>query len=90
VHDGHDLDHRRGEERLVGEAQVGGGDVAFDRLDAVGAGDVDDQPAGDAGQDAALRRRKEGLVAHHEDRRGRALGEHVILAHEDPLIGAVV
>ena len=87
--DRHDLGRRAGEEGLVGEDQVGTGEVALDDVVAEPGRDVHDGVAGDALEQARGERRRDDLTAaHHEDVLAGALGDEAGVVQHDRLFVA--
>ena len=79
------------EEELVGERELGAGDVALDDLVAEVAGDLDDRAAVDAVEDARRRRRRDDLtVLDDEDVLPRALADVAVVVEQDRLLVAGV
>src|SRR3954467_6602233 len=84
-----ELGGRAGDEHLVGEVELGAGDVALDHLKAEVVRDLDDRLAVDAVEDRGrLRRREDPPVAHDEDVLARALADLALVVEEDGLLVA--
>src|SRR3712207_3207483 len=78
-----------GQEDLIGEVQLGPGDVTLDDLVAEVAGDLDRGPAVDAVEDRVRRLRRVDLVAAHEvDVLAGPLADVALVVEEDRLLVA--
>ena len=87
---GHDLGAGAGEEDLVGRPGVGDGQLGLHDLDALLARQVDDEPAGDAGQRAVRDRRGAHAAARDEEHVvGRALRDQALRVQQQRLVGAL-
>ena len=85
----HQLGRRAGHEDLVGNEQLGAGDVAFDHRVTEVTGDLDDALAADAFKNRSGQRRRGDLpVANHEDVLARSFADEVVLVQKNRLLVA--
>ena len=86
---GHELGGGPGHEDLVGEVQLGAGDVALDDRVAEVAGDLDHRAAGDPVEDrVVLAGRRDLAVAHDVQVLAGALADVAVLVEQDRLVVA--